>query len=415
MTEDTLAKARSVNVGQGGKGLMGLGIILILLGAVLTFMLFKADNSNSRFGYAYLWGYTWVWALVLGSMFFVILHHLSGAVWSVVLRRVAEMFAHPVCILILAVLFIPIIMIGKSHDMHLFHWMHVLPGEDSVLDLKAEYLNVGFFNGRAIGFLLLWFVLGIVFVTKSLQQDEMQATEAVTAKLRTWAPLAMITFALTITFASFDWLMSLEPHWFSTIFGAYIFAGMILTSLSVIVIMIVWLRSKGQLGNGIVTNEHLYSIGLLMFAFTCFWAYMWFSQFMLIWYGNIPEETIWFTNRGWGPDGNANWTNMTWAIMIIRFVIPFFLLISRHAKMGPKRLVFAGCFILFGQFLDLYWLIMPSHGSFYMDKPLFNFQDLGPAFLMIGLIGCFAAWFLNKYRMVAVGDPLFEKSCHFHL
>lgn len=419
--QGAVSKSQTVTAGSSGSKLSLFAIMLVIGGAVLCALALASEEGKQRFGFAYLWGFTLVWSVVLGSFFFVILHHLSGAVWSVVLRRVAEMFASSMWLI--ALCFIPIVIFCYWHDIPLFHWIHHEPSQhdptimghfDPVIDSKRGYLNDHFFVLRGIVFFVLWFLLTRYFVGKSLQQDIEQATVSVTAKLRRISAPVMILFAFTTSFAAFDWLMSLDPHWFSTIYGVYIFSGMVLIALSVITISVIWLRYLGRLGDGIVTGEHLYSLGVLLFVFTCFWAYIWFSQFMLIWYGNIPEETIWFSHRGWGPDGNPNWLWMTWALMIIRFVVPFVLLLSRQSKTNPRTLVVSSVIIIFGQLLDLYWLIMPQSivGE---EKPILGWQEVGPICLLAGLVMFSVSRFMAKHRCVAVGDPLFERSCHFHL
>jgi len=329
----SIAKAQSVSVGSAGSKLSILAGVVAVIGLVCCVMALGSDEGKQRFGFAYLWGFTLVWSVVLGSLFFVILHHLSGAVWSVVFRRIAEMFAAQMWLV--ALFFIPIIVICFWHGVPLFSWI-----EHPVV-VKEAYLNGPFFVIRGIVFFVLWILFARFLIGKSLQQDDEPATVGVTLQCRKFSAPFMILFAFTLTFASFDWLMSLEPHWFSTIFGVYIFAGVVLVGLAVITLSVIWLRHLGRLGEGIITSDHLYSLGCLMFVFTCFWAYIWFSQFMLIWYANIPEETIWFSARGWGPDGNPNWTGLTWAILIVRFVVPFVLLLSSRAKVNPRILVWS--------------------------------------------------------------------------
>ena len=217
----------------------------------------------------------------------------------------------------------------------------------------------------------------------------------------------MLLFGVTATFASFDWLMSLEPHWFSTIFGVYVFAGMVVTALSVIIIATIWLRATGRLGDGIVGEGHLYNLGALLFAFVCFWAYIAFSQYMLIWYGNIPEETFYLINRLQG-----GWLNVSIALALVRFVIPFLVLLSRPAKTDVRRLIAVSVLMLFGQFLDLYWLIMPQ---LHTEAPVFGWPELGPPLLVIGLLMLFVTQFLKQHRPVPVGDPLLPESLQSYI
>jgi hypothetical protein len=252
------------------------------------------------------------------------------------------------------------------------------------------------------------------FVGRSLRQDHRPDLAVETVKMRRLSGPFLLIFALTLSFASFDWLMSTEPHWYSTIYGVYIFAGMACVSLSVITLTVVWLRWTGWLGQGIVRDEHLYSLGVMLFTFVCFWGYIWMSQYMLIWYGNLSEETIFFFRRGWSeePSLRNGWIGLSVVQVFVRFVIPFFLLLSRRAKMNGRSLAIISVIIIFGQLVDLYWLIMPN---VYPDGPKVVWTDVGPVLLMVGLLlGCVAR-FMRKHGCLATGDPLYARSCAFHL
>ena len=412
MSSSELNQARIESVQVGGPGAGKLSIVagvMVAVGLLSCLAALLSESGRETFGFAYLWGFTFLWTVVLGCLFFVGLHHVTGAVWSVVVRRVAEMFAGSMWLV--GLLFIPILVFCLSGKVDMYHWLH--PGDDPILAKKAGYLNVWFFAIRGMAFLGLWTLFAWFFVGRSLGQDEQPGNEGVTRKLRRVSAPFIPIFALTMTFASFDWLMSLDPHWYSTIYGAYVFSGMVCVSLSVISIGVIWLRAQGRLGKGIVTDEHLYSLGGLLFAFCCFWAYLWFSQYMLIWYGNLAEEVSFFEKRGMGPQWElSGWGGVSFLVILLRFVFPFFLLLSRDAKMNPRRLIVVSILVIFAEFVDLYWLIMPE---VYHGRPELGWVEIGPALLMVGLLLMYVSWFVKKHRLVAVGDPLFEKSCHFHL
>jgi len=388
-------------------GLIGLGVLLSLLGWIDA-------EQRGRLEHGYLLAFVFVWSIVVGALFFIALQHVTGSVWSVVIRRVAEMFASPVWLV--ALLFVPILIVtlvpGDSpllpwaqaaHDAHAADHGH----EAHLLEVKAPYLNVPFFIVRTVVFFGIWILFAAFFVRTSLKQDDGAAGPEASAKMKSVSAPFIILFAFTVTFASFDWLMSLEPAWFSTIFGVYVWSGMTVASLAAITIAVVALRAKGWLPEGLVTYDHLYSLGGLLFAFTCFWAYIAFSQYMLIWYGNIPEETFWFADRL-----ENGWMAVSLALAALRFVIPFFLLLSRGAKMDPRRLTQVSVLILVGQLVDLYWLIMPQA---YEGAPRLGWQELGPTLLLTGILLVLVARFLGRQRLVAVGDPLLERSRNFHL
>jgi hypothetical protein len=382
-----------------------VAVLLVGVGGVLSLLTLWRGEPD-RFAFAYLWGFTFIWTVALGGLFFVVLHHLTHAVWSVVVRRVAEMFAS--LLPVVALLLVPLLgFVVFSNYFGLYpwcdtEWMH----HDHILEGKLPYLNVPFFVVRGLVFVGFWALAAHFFVNRSLRQDTGALGEEASQQMRKWSTAFMPLFALTLTFASFDWLMSLEPYWFSTIYGVYIFAGVAASGLAAMTIVVVWLRAAGLLGDDLVRGEHLYSLGALLFTFTCFWAYIAFSQFMLIWYASIPEETVYFLQRT--QDG---WLEVSIALALVRFVVPFFLLLSRPAKMNPRRLVIVSILILAGQLLDLYWLIMPQlHPS-----ARFGWQELGPPSLLTGIAVLMLVRFLSERRLVAVGDPWFEESCRFHL
>ncbi len=384
-----------------------LALPLLAVGVILTALALLSQSGRSRIGHGYLLGFAFVWTIVLGSLFFVALQHITRSVWSVTMRRVAEMFASPM--LLLAAFFVPVVVFGVlHHSFGIFEWMdpeHVRG--DAVLQGKAPYLNYRFWLLRAAVFFGLWVVFGAFFVRQSLKQDAGESDPSTSRRLRKWSGPFLILFAFTVTFASFDWIMSLDAHWYSTIYGVYVFSGMTLAGLAAITLGVIYFRKRGWIDPSLLTPDHLYSLGGLLFAFTCFWAYIAFSQFLLIWYANIPEETSWFVDRV-----ENGWLAVTLLLAAVRFVVPFFLLLSRRAKKDPRTLVAASVLVLFGQLLDLYWLIMP--GSPHAAPPL-GLAEVGPALLLTGVFLFAWARFTARHRLVAAGDPLFDEARHFHL
>jgi hypothetical protein len=382
------------------------GLILIVIGALLSYLTLITNGGTEVLGLAYLLGFTFLWAIVLGSLFFVVLQHLVGAVWSVVLRRVGEMLASPAWLV--ALLFIPVILFNRTNTFPLFPW--AVTGEGETLHLspaKEMYLDFGFFVLRAIGIFVLWILFARYFVRGSLRQDRGGPADGRTVTMRKVAGPFMPIFAVILTVAGFDWLMSLEPDWYSSIFPVYLFSGVVLSSLAAITLVAIWLRRIGGLGNRVVTNEHLFSLGGLIFAFSCFWAYIAFSQFMLIWYANLPEETFYFIRRT-----EPGWVGLSVTLFLVRFVLPFFLLLSHGAKRKPGRLVIVSVLVLIGQFIDLYWLIMPGTQKSSAGP---GWQEIGPSILMIGILLIYISKFIRKKSTLPVGDPLFEQSKKFYL
>lgn len=347
-----------------------------------------------QFFHSYLTAFVFWASISLGGLFFTLLHHLVGATWSVVLRRISETVMAVLPLMV--VFFIPIIF-----GLHtLYHWSHpeAVAG-DAILQKKAGYLNEPFFLIRTLIYFLIWSVFGAILYRMSVKQDT--GNTGVNGKMRSISAPGMILFALSITYASFDWLMSLDPHWYSTIFGAYYFAGSFLGAVSFFVLIAYYLRTKNILHDKI-TEEHYHDLGKWMFGFTIFWAYMAFSQFFLIWYANIPEETAFYLHRWEG-----SWQTMSLILLFGQFVFPFFLLMIRAAKRNPRYLAGVAVFVLIMHWIDMYWLVLPN-----LLKTGFQFSWMDPACLMgIGGIFVWYFWFrLKRHPIVPVMDPKLDQS-----
>lgn len=373
----------------------GIGV----LGLLLSVYFFTVDAHHLMF--SYLTVFTFFLALCLGALFFVIIQHLFRAGWGVVLRRLAEVLAQSVWVL--AILFLPILY--AAFDGHLlFHWSDpAYVAKDAILQGKAGYLNVPFFTVRAIIFFAAWIGLSQFFLRKSVQQDN-TGDKAITHRLRTAATFGVIVFAITLTFSSIDWVMSLTPHWYSTMFGVHFFANAVVLSIASIILLALLLR-KNDLLTDIITVEHYHDLGKLLYGFNIFWAYIVFSQYFLIWTGNIPEETIFYHLHTAGT-----WNAFSYFLAIGHFFVPFVLFMSRHAK---RHLFFNACVALwlgFMTYIDLYWIIMPNATP---DGVHMSIMDLA-SFLMIG--GFFLAvlfFSLKRVSLYPIKDPLLEESVSF--
>ena len=372
----------------------GLG----LLALVLHWTLGRGAAAARQAQFSYLVALLYWLSLALGALFFVIVQFATKAGWSVVVRRLAE---HAMMTLpLLALLFVPVL--GGVHE--LFHWTHhEAVQHDALLAAKAPYLNLPFFVARALLYFVVWSALAWVFYRRSVGQDRDGAPQA-TARLQRLSGPAIILFALTVTFAAFDWLMSLDPHWYSTMFGVYYFAGCVVAIFAFLALVGLVLRRAGVLAE-VITIEHYHDLGKLLFAFTVFWTYIAFSQFMLIWYGNLPEETIWYARRLVG-----SWRTATLVLGLGHFVVPFFYLMTRATKRRPAALLPAAIWLLAVHYLDLYWLVMPVlHPA--SAQP--SWLDL-TAFVGIG--GCFVALFarlLRRHALVPLRDPRLAESRAF--
>jgi hypothetical protein len=326
--------------------LLGLGAIIGLVLCLIGGMV-----SPLQFSYSWLFGFIYFFTLCCGCLFWTIVHHATDAEWSVVVRRQLENIA--LLLVVLAIFAIPILLLRHQ----LFEWMNIPPGRDAALDSKRQYLNWPFFAFRA----LLYFVLlgGIAFFLRrfSVTQDR-DGNPGCTIWMRKVAFAGLPIFGLALTFAAFDWLMGLNYRWYSTMWGPYIFAGAAGSSMSLLVLVITALRRAGYL-RGVVTLEHYHIMGKWMFAFCVFWAYIGFSQYMLQWYANIPEETQYYIVRN-----TESWWPLSMLLVIGRFFGPFAILLLQSIKKEPHRLSMIAGWILLMQALDMYLIVLPSlHGT----------------------------------------------------
>ncbi len=369
--------------GSFGKIALILGIIGLAGCAAGYFV------DPGRFFHSYLTAFSFWTTLGLGALFFLMLHHLTGATWSIVIRRIPESLMS--VLPYMALFFIPIIFGMKE----LYHWSHpeIVAG-DHLLQGKASYLNARFFIIRAVAFFVVWFFLSRILYKNSINQDS-GSDGNLTDKLRKISAPGMILFAFTVTYAAFDWLMSMDAHWYSTIFGVYIFAGGLVSALAFFSITVISLQ-KNKVLETEITSEHYHDLGKLTFAFMIFWAYVAFSQYFLIWYANIPEETIWFDHRYQG-----GWKYATLLIVFGYFVMPFIILISRGAKRNLTLMRIMAFWLLFMHWLDLYWIIMPNHEHY---RAMISWIDIAA---MMGVGGIYLWLFWRKFSsnpIVPVGD-----------
>lgn len=371
-----------------------VGIVSLLLLVVVS-----RSHAKPHIFFSYLTSYAFWLSIALGGLFFVILQHATRAGWSIVVRRIAEntMITLP----LFALLFLPIVIFGMHH---LYHWSHASAvAHNKVLQAKSGYLNPTFFYIRAAGYFIAWSLLGFRFYKKSLKQDS-DRDDAHSAGLRRLSAPSIIIFGLTVTFASFDWLMSLDPHWYSTMFGVYFFSGSFVAIIAFLCIVGILLNHTGKLSS-IITTEHYHDLGKLLFAFAVFWSYIAFSQYFLYWYANIPEETMWFKHRLHG-----NWRQLTFLLALGHFVVPFFFLMTRKTKRNLNTLLVAALWMLMVHFIDLYWLVMPT---FLKSGYEFSLLDL---FSFVGIGGLFVSIFSGRMiakPLVPVGDPRLQESLSF--
>lgn len=392
-----------VTLGEAGTGLSlvaGIGgLLLVAIGAVLGWL--RGDEWK-YFLHSYLVQFCFFLSLSLGALVFVAIQHATRAGWSASLRRLAEILGANAGVM--ALLFLPILVIVLMGNHSLYEWAdpsHV--AEDHLLQHKQPYLNVPFFIGRAAVYFLFWWVAGRFYLSRSVAQDS-SGDPALTLQMERWSGPIIILFALTVTFAAFDWLMSLDPHWYSTIYGVYYFAGAIVSFVGAITLIAVLLQSTGRLTTAIHV-EHYHDLGKLLLAFVIFWGYIAFSQYMLIWYGNIPEETIWYLARQTGP-----WGYVSLALLFGHLLIPFFGLLPRMMKRRKMLLAGWGVWILAFHWLDIYWLVMPRLGADGFPPGLIDLS------LLLGTGGLYLAGLIRvagAHSLVALRDPRLAEALAF--
>lgn len=372
----------------------GVAVVGLLMAGASVAM----GGDTHRFAFSYLAAFGWGLTIALGCMFFVMVQHVANAGWSVVVRRLPEhgMMALPV----FALLFLPILGLREQ----LYHEWMAHDVHDPAIVAKQAFLNFPFWLVRAVVYFAIWTFLSYRLYSLSREQDRTKAP-ALTLKMVTLSAPGIPLFALTTTFAGIDWIMSIEPRWYSTMYGVYIFAGAVVSMFALLNLAYSRANAAG-LTKGAVTTEHFHDLGKLMFAFTFFWGYIAFSQYLLYWYANIPEETEFYLHRG-----SQGWQNLSWVLVFGHFVAPFMLMLSRHAKRtfpGIRQAVAA--WILLVHYLDIYWLVMPSVEHHFHVNPL---MDLGCLLLIAGILFAFIFKRMTSAPIIPVGDPRLGRSLHF--
>jgi len=371
-------------------GLIGLGAAAVL--ATTT------EHGRQDFFHSYLANFMYFLSLALGGLVFVLISHLTRAGWSVALRRIAEVVGWtvlPLSVLSLVILF-------GMHD--LYEWTHAdVVARDELLQHKQAWLNPIFFIVRIMFYFAVWIAMALFFLRKSEAQDTSGDSKLTLQMEKTAAPSAIV-YSLTVTFAAFDLIMSLYPHWYSTIFGVYYFAGCILGFFALAPVVVALLKRRGYLTR-LITTEHAHDLGKLMFGFVVFWAYIAFSQYMLIWYGNLPEETVWYQARE-----NGIWAYISLALLFGHFLLPFLWLMSRYPKRRAATLVSGAVWLLLMHWIDIFYLVMAE------ARPAgipFRVMDLA---CFVGIGGLFLAavfWRLSRSKLIPVKDPRLGESLSF--
>lgn len=375
--------------------------LALIVGAVFTVILAVGFFLSPRemFFRSYLLAYVFWIGIALGCLAILMLQHLSGGAWGLVIRRVLESGTRTLPLM--AVLFVPIIF-GMGY---LYEWTHLdqLANAKSVeekhlyeiLKHKSAYLNVPGFLLRTLLYFVIWGALTFLLNKWSSEQDR-TAERRFTKRLQAISGPGLVLFVLTVTFASVDWVMSIDPEWFSTIFGLLFVAAWTLSSFAFVIGVMALLSARAPLSD-VVRPKQFHDLGKLLLAFVMVWAYFSFSQFLIIWSGNIPEETRWYLYRMRG-----GWSFVALSLVIFHFALPFLLLLSRDLKRNARRLAMVAGVVLLMRLVDLFWLIAPkfSKGDFLM-----TWMDVVAPLGIGGLWLAFFLWQLQQRPLIPFNDP----------
>ena len=376
----------------------GRNAILAIMAIGWLLSLFGLFTDHKQFFFSYLTAFFYLLVITGGALFFVKVQYLSGSVWSVTVRRLMENIS--VGMPWAALLFIPIVF-GLPD---LYQWAHLdIAKADEAMRGRITYFSYPFFFGRVVLYFAIWSFFSLRIYKRSTDMDRDHSASHILKAESISAPGLLLLF-LSLSLAADDWIMSLEPNWYSTMWGVYCMAGGALAFMAVMTLASQGLRNGGYLANTI-TREHLHDLGKWMFALTVFWSYIAYGQYMLIWYANLPEETIFFFKRMQGT-----WLWVSVALVLGHFIFPFFLLLSRRAKRNDTILRFAAIWILCIGYVDVYWMVNPV---LHKDGIAPHWLDL-TTLMAVGGTMAFAFWLrLRKNALVPVGDVRLARSLAF--
>jgi hypothetical protein len=374
VTEAALYRLQGWERFQRGSLIVGVvGLALCILGAFV---------SRDQFFYSYLMAYVFWLGIALGSLGIVMLHNLTGGAWGIVIRRLLESAMRTLPLMLL--LFLPLLFGLPS----LYEWARpeALAG-DAVLQHKSAYLNVPFFLLRSALYFALW--IGAAYLLTRWSRDhDRTADPRLIQRLRILSGPGLVLYVLTITFASIDWLMSLEPHWYSTIYGVHFLGSHALSAFAFTILLAGWLV-RAEPFAGVVRPTHFNDLGNLLLAFVMLWAYFAFSQWLIIWSGNLPEEITWYAHRTRG-----GWEWIALALMVFHFFLPFFLLLMRGVKRRVPALCALAAAIVFMRLIDVFWYTLPA---FHPETFHIHWLDIAAP---VGLGGVWIAAFIWQLRPV---------------
>ena len=372
-------------------GLVACGICFFLYG----------DQYADRFFHSYLIAFMFVLGLSLGSLGLLMLQHLTGGHWGIMTRRPLESATR--VLPLVAVFFLPIAIFGMKHLYK--EWLDApLTGEGSLSDLQKSYLTTNGFLIRAVIYFAVWLVLVYVFNRWSKEQDANREDRGLRRRMKMLAGPGIILYVFVMTFAAIDWVMSLSPHWASTIYGFLFVIGQLISSLSLMIAVLVLLSRTAPL-EGVIQSRHLHDLGKLLLAFVMLWAYFGFSQLLIIWSGNLPEEITFYRSRLYG-----GWGVVAVLVLIFHFFVPFFFLLPRDVKRSAKLLPKIAMWLIFMRLVDLFWLTRPEFTS----NAIPGLMDIAAILALAGIWFAVFARNLKALPLLPLGDPKLEEAIEVH-
>ncbi len=382
--------------------LAAVGVVLV----IISWGVFYASNAGEDgqqfavFCRSYLANFMYILSFGIGGMFLTLISFLTRAGWSASIRRMAELLS--VTIPWVALLFIPILLtLVLPGGVAIYEWNTAKP--EGLIAGKSGYLNMMFFTIRSLLYFGIWSMITLWYYRLSVRQDETKDIESTLARQK-WSGPAVMLFALTVSFAAWDWIMSVDADWYSTIFGVYYFSGSMFGVFAFMIIAFMMLQKAGKLRKS-VNIEHYHDMAKFQFGFIMFWSYIAFSQLLLYWYGNIPEETVWYRFR-WEND----WYIFSYALIALHFAIPLLGMLSRHVRRNYFGLTFWMTWALIVHWMDLTFLVMPTISSF--NAPMM----IGHAVGGLGMFMIFLGIVLlrsSNVSLVAKGDPRLHEALSY--
>jgi hypothetical protein len=394
MAPESVGRLQQRALGVGVVGLVACGICFFLYG----------DQYADKFFHSYLIAFLFVLGLSLGSLGLLMLQHLTGGHWGIMTRRPLESATR--VLPVVAVLFLPIAIFGMKYLYG--EWLNApLTGDGRLSDLQQRYLVTGGilgFKARALYYFLIWLALVYIFNLWSKEQDVNREDRALRRRMKMLAGPGIILYVFVMTFAAIDWAMSLSPHWASTIYGFLFVVGQLISSMSLMIAVLV-LLSRTPPMEGVIQSRHLHDLGKLLLAFVMLWAYFGFSQLLIIWSGNLPEEISFYRSRLYG-----SWGVVAVFVLIFHFFVPFFSLLSRDLKRSARLLPKIAIWLIFMRLVDLFWLTRPEFTSSAVPR----LMDVAAVLALAGIWFAVFARNLKTQPLLPLGDPKLEEAIEVH-